>query len=412
MARRAYGTGGVTYNKKRDRWEGSIETGWTANGTRRRKRVVGKSKAVVQRKLREALREAEQRQAPTVGGKPTVKVWADQWLETTSRILRPTTWQSHRSQVTTWIVPTIGHRRLEALRPADVRAVERAMEAAGRASSSVARCKAVLDKMLKDAVIEGHHIPQAVLLVQSVGAGENDREAIPLPDALALLEASAREPDASRWVAALLQGMRPAECLGLTWDAVDFDDGSLDVSWQLKPLPYKVARDRTSGFRVPRNYTAKQVSGALHLVRPKTASGQRIIPLVEWMRDALMVWREVCPPSRAGLVWPSIDGSPRSDRDDRAAWVRLQDVAQVAHVEGELGRHYTLYEARHTTATLLREAGVDDETIVAIMGHASILSTKAYLHTNRAKVRTALDQVATRLGLDSLDAAEPPAIEA
>lgn len=399
MNRRAHGTGSVYKRASDGRWVGTIETGWTARGTRRRKSVTGSSAPEVRRKIREALREAEQRQAPTVGGKPTVKTWADVWLDNTQRNLRPTTWQANRSQVGTWIVPTIGHRRLDALRPADVRAVERAMESAGRASSTISRCMSVLDKMLKDALIEGHHIPQAVLLVETVGAGENDRDAIPLPDALALLEAATKRPDASRWVAALLQGMRPAECRGLTWDCVDFDEDALDISWQLKPLPYRIPRDRASGFRVPRNYTARQVSGALHLVRPKTAKGRRVIPIVPWMREALLAWREVCPPTRAGLVWVEPDGSPLDDKGDRAAWVALQDAARVAHVEGEVGRRFTLYEARHTTATLLREAGVDDETIIAIMGHASILSTRAYLHTNRTKVRAALDQVASRLEL-------------
>jgi integrase len=193
--------------------------------------------------------------------------------------------------------------------------------------------------------------------------------------------------------------MRPAECLGLTWPLVDLDDGTLDVSWQLKRLPYNVARDRSSGFRVPRNYEVRQVEGALHLVRPKTASGRRIIPLVPWMRDALLTWRDLCPPSRAGLVWPRPDGRPQTDAADRDAWVALQDAAQVAHVEGEHGRRYSLYEARHTTATLLREASVDDATITEIMGHATILSTKAYLHTDRKRTRAALEQLAGRLQL-------------
>lgn len=60
---------------------------------------------------------------------------------------------------------------------------------------------------------------------------------------------------------------------------------------------------------------------------------------------------------------------------------------------------FDLYSARHTTATLLREAGVDDETITAIMGHTLILSTRAYLHSSDSRARAALDGVAARLGL-------------
>ncbi len=397
--RRPHGTGSVYYDAARDRWVGSIELGWTARGTRRRKRVVGTSERNVRQKLVALMREADASEAPVVGGKPTVRTWAEQWLEITERRLRPSTWATNRSAIKQWIVPTIGHRRLDSLSPADIRAVTRAITAAGRATSTAQRAQAVLEKMLRDAVIEGHTVPQRVLMVDGPTAGEHDRDAIPLPDALTLLAAASERPDASRWAAALLQGMRPAECLGLTWSCVDFDDDVLDVSWQLKALPYRIPRDRTSGFRVPDGYVARQLKGALHLVRPKTASGRRLIPLVPWMRSALEAWRDQGPASPHGLVWPNLDGSPQTDASDRGEWVRLQDTAQVARVDGEDGRRYALYEARHTTATLLREAGVDDQTITAIMGHASILSTKAYLHTSSTRTRAALNGLAEQFGL-------------
>lgn len=410
--RRAYGTGGIWHDAARDRYVGTLELGWNERGNRRRKTVVAKTRSGVQAKLRDALREAKEADAPVVGGKPTVKVWADQWLDITQRKIRPTSWQANRSQVANWIVPTIGHRRLEQLRPADVRAVERAMETAGKSTATVARCMAVLQKMLKDAIVEGHPIPQGVLLVDTTSAGESDRDAIPTPDAVALLAAAAELGDGSRWVAALLQGMRPAECLGLTWDCIDFQADEMDISWQLKSLPYVEPRRPASGFRVPRGYVARQAFKSLHLVRPKTASGQRIIPVVPWMRNALVTWREVCPRTPLGLVWPSPPSRqsggiarPRRDADDRAAWVALQDRAQVARLDGTVGRRYALYEARHTTATLLRELGRDDATITAVLGHASILSTKAYLHTDRTKTRDAMEGMAGLLQLGSFRSA-------
>jgi len=397
MTPRPKGTGSVYEDKARGRWIGTYEAGWTTRGTRRRRKVYGHTEAEARRKLTRALRDTTA--DDDTGTRPTVKRWADRWLDTTAHTLRPTTWRTNRSQVSMWIVPTIGHKRLDVLTPGDVRAVTRAILDAGRSPATAHRAQAILEKMVRDAMLEGHHVPDRVLLVTGPAVGENDREAIPLPDALLLLDAASHHTDGSRWVAAFLQGMRQAECLGLTWDAVDLVAETIDVSWQLKALPYKVARDRSSGFRVPDGYVARPVRGALHLVRPKTQSGRRIIPLVPWMASTLAAWREVCPPSVHGLVWPRPDGDPRTDSEDRAAWYALQADARVARVDGTQGRHYLTHEIRHTSATLLREAGVDDQTITAILGHASILSTKAYLHVTDARRREALEAVALRLRL-------------
>jgi len=220
---------------------------------------------------------------------------------------------------------------------------------------------------------------------------QGKREAIPLGDSLKILQAALETTYATRWVAALLQALRPAEARGLTWSAINFNKGEIDISWQLKPLPYNTPRDRTSGFRVPTGYDTLHLVDAYHLVRPKTRAGRRIIPMVPWMRDALLKWRERAEANDYDLVWPNGDGRPMTDKQDRALW---QAVIKDAKVPA-----YDLYAARHTTATILRELGVDDETIIAIMGHASILSTKAYLHTDRDRARAALEKVAARLQL-------------
>jgi integrase len=120
-------------------------------------------------------------------------------------------------------------------------------------------------------------------------AGKSDRDAIPVDDALKILAAVADQRDGSKWVAALLQGMRQGERLGLTWPLVDLeaDVPTFDISWQLQPLPYKVKRDRTSGFRVPDGYEARQLEGRMHLVRPRprAASGSS-----RWCRG----WSPAC----------------------------------------------------------------------------------------------------------------------
>lgn len=64
-------------------------------------------------------------------------------------------------------------------------------------------------------------------------------------------------------------------------------------------------------------------------------------------------------------------------------------------VDGCAGRLFSIHEARHTTATLLLECGVDPAVIVAIMGH-SILTTRGYQHLRTERAMAALDLVAVR----------------
>jgi len=394
--KRDYGSGSVYQRASDGRWLGSIVVGFTPSGGLRRKYVSGKTERQAQQRLDALRRKIERGEvaADGVSNRTTVKTWSDSWLETTQKKLRPKTWTNNRTAVTKWIVPTIGHKRLDALAPGDVRAVTSAITDAGRTLSTATRTFGVLHKMLVDATLEGHAVPQRVLMVAGPGMGENDRDALSIEDALKMLEAAAAQPDGSRWVAALLQGVRQGECLGLTWDCVDLDAGELDISWQLQALPYKVKGDRSSGFRVPTGYKARQLNGALHLVRPKTAAGTRVIPLVPWMAAALEQWRQVAPPSPHGLVWPRPDGQPRSDKADLAAWKALQVTAGVQHSDG---RPYVGHEARHTTATLLMEADVQESVIIAILGQSELV--RAYVHTRRSETRRALEKVAERLGL-------------
>lgn len=389
---------GEPYQRKSDGlWVAAIEAGWTQRGTRRRITVSGRTKIECKQKLRAKERELLISGTPGegVGAGVTVKTWSERWLTLHAREVRPAAYSADRSQVAHWIVPTIGHKRLAHLSPGDVRAVRRAVLDGGRAIGTAKRAHAVLMKMLRDAAAEGHAVPTNVL---GVRARANDsrsagrRDVIDAADAVRLLAAAEREPDGARWAFALLEGMRPAEVLGLTWSAVDLDARTVTIEWQLKRLPYKVARDRSSGFRVPDGYEARHLHDAVHLVRPKTDSGFRVIPLLEPVAAALETWRGLAPKSPHDLVFPDARGLGRDDKADRAAWVTLQDVAQVARVDGTIGSRYDLYECRHTTATLLLAGGVDSATIVAIMGHASILSTKAYLHSDVERARVELSR--------------------
>ncbi|HEY9248900.1 MAG TPA: tyrosine-type recombinase/integrase [Rariglobus sp.] len=387
-ARRQYGTGSVT-QLPNGKYLGRLEAGYTATGTRRRISVIADTEAECKRRLRDKRMELEKEGPGAITTtRPTVKAWSETWLAAHERSVRPKTYATDASVVRKWIVPTIGHRKLSDLTPGDVRRVTDAIRKAGRTSTTAGYAQAVLMRALKSAVLEGHRVPDRVLLVPKPAPAVSDRDALTIPHAIAVLRAAEDHLDGVRWACALLQGMRQGEVLGLTWDAIDLDAGLVDVSWQLQSLPYA---DKARGrFRVPDGYEVRRLEGAYHLTRPKSVKGVRVVPLIDEMVVALERWRAVAPDSPHGLVFPRLDGKPRNTVADRTAWHDLQATAHVAH---PAGRPYLLHEARHTTATLLGEAGVDPEIIRAILGHSSIATQRSYRHGSMEQRRRALADV-------------------
>lgn len=399
MSRRDYGSGSI-YQRGDGLWIGALTAGWTERGTRRRVTVSAKTKAECKRKLARKDAELKNGADVTVSQRATVKQWAEEWLEQAERKMRPSSFATARSAVKLWIVPTIGHKRFGDLTPGDVRAVAKAQRAAGRSSSTELRTHSVLTTMLKAAMLEGHAVHPRLLAVEAPTKAVSDRDAMTVEQALALLPWAGELHHGSRFLAALLQGMRQGESLGLTWPAVDFDAGLITVEWQLKAMPYRVPRDRSSGFRLPDGYEARQLKGSLHLVRPKSKAGYRVIPIVPVMHEAFVRWREeqqrLTPDNPHQLVWPNLDGSPTPSKVDDEEWYGLQQAADVRHPAGRL---FGIHEARHTTATLLLECGVDPAVVVAIMGHSSILTSRGYQHVRTERAMEALQLVAERLQL-------------
>jgi len=369
-------------------WIGRVDFGWTPQGTRDRRTVSSRKTTEAQRKLRDLLLLKGKGENPATGtARATVKVWAEQWLPMHAAKVRPTTYATDAGAVHKWIVPTIGHRRLADLTPADMRALRQAVLGAGRSTTTALHAHKILVKMLKDAIVEGLTVPPRVLLAPPPAKAANDRTSIPVDQALAVLRVALARPDAPRWVAAILQGMRQGETLGLTWPCVDLQAATVDVSWQLQRL--------AKGHATPDGWEARHLTGSMWLTRPKTSAGQRIIPLVPWMHAALTTARDVWAPNPCGLVWVNAKGEPIKAEADRATWHEIQREAGVAHPSG---RPWHLHECRHTTATMLLQLGVDRAVIEAILGQAVLV--ESYLHVGQAEARKALEAVADRLALN------------
>lgn len=398
---------GALYQRADGMWVGSIELGWTTEGRRRRKTVSSRTQKGALTKLREV-----RRQLGLYGDVPTstltVGEWLDRWLaEIVAPEVRPRTLDTYRHKVNL-AKKSIGKVRLDKLNPAHVRAMREHITGTLALSPTTAQhVHGVLHKAMTDAVREGLVVRNVVTLVKRPRAAKSTRTGLTAAQARSLLTSLDGDPYAARWAMALLYGQRQGEVLGLEWDRVDFNAGTIDISWQLQRLTYRhgCARrepadgwpcGRTRGTDCPRrhlgtapDFEVRPLRGPLVLTRPKTRRSIKLLPMLDVMDAALRHHREHAPANGYGLVFTTPTGEPIERQTDTAAWAALLAARDLPTV--------VLHEARHTTATLLLESGVPEPVAQEILGHTSANTLRGYQHVSLDQRRAALEGVSRML---------------
>jgi hypothetical protein len=113
---RSDGDGSVYYDQSRDRWVGVLVTGWR-DGKPIRKKVSATSKTGASSKLRK-LREHLDSGTLVSGRNLTVEKWLTYWLEhIVATKNRPNTVRTYTTYTTCYLIPLLGHHRLDRLTP-------------------------------------------------------------------------------------------------------------------------------------------------------------------------------------------------------------------------------------------------------------------------------------------------------
>ena len=406
-SRRGAGDGGL-YKRGDGLWVGSVEIP-SADGKRRRKTVTSKDRGNAARKLADLKRDIEAGLVVSTN-KATVEQWLTHWLEDIHRTeIRPKTYKHYEQAIRIHIVPHIGARRLDKLSVEDVRAMVRTIQ--GYSTRAAVKAHQTLSKALDDAVKEG------ILMRNVAQAVHKPKHTAKPPQPIAAKAAKifirhridAGDPLASRRAAAINTGARQGELLGLTWDRVDLDNGLLDLSWQLQLLSkvhgcpqvkltdgdnftYSCGRQKPgfcpqAHWNLPPGFEYLECYRSLCWTRPKSNAGTRIVPIAA---PLLLLLREHAK-SDAGnplnLVWHHPDGRPYSQKDDHEAWrAALRDASFSDPLPN-------LHAARHTTATLLLEAGVPEQIRMQIMGQSSVVAHRGYAHVDQSLKREAVERL-------------------
>jgi integrase len=212
------------------------------------------------------------------------------------------------------------------------------------------------------------------------GSGRRERVA-DRAEAQALLEALPAEQRAI-WACAFWGGLRRGELRGLRWDDVAFEAGVIRVEHGWDDVEGEIETKSLAGTR------AIPLAGQLRrvLVEHQLATGRRGSDLV-FGRTASDPFTSSTVNYRARRAWGWTQvRNPERGARPAMVWIKAREDALEP-----IGLH----EARHSAASYLIEAGLNDLELTAMIGHSDPRTTKhIYGHLfddSREKVTAKLD---------------------
>ncbi|MDA1258030.1 MAG: site-specific integrase [Chloroflexi bacterium] len=374
--RRGDGEGSV-FRRQDGRWVASISLGYE-NGKRRRKAFYADTRREVIAKKTAALRSIQQGE-PLSDDSVTVGGFLTRWLNDSAKpTLRPRSFASYEMIVRRHLVPVLGASRLAKLRPAAVQAYMNAKLETGLSARSVQYHHAVLRRALNQAVRWGIVTRNVASLVSPPRVIRPEVRPLTPEQARSFLDAAAGDPMEHLYALALALGLRQGEALGLVWDDIDLDAGTLSV-----------------------RRTLQRYGGAYHLDEPKTVRSRRTIgmpvQLVTVLRDRRR--RQLEDRVKAGPIWNGDDwdlvftneiGEPLYGG---TVTRRFQALLKSSGLPRQ-----KFHDLRHATASFMLAQMVPMRVVMEVLGHSQIhVTMDTYAHVMPDLQRDATERVSATI---------------
>ena len=290
---------------------------------------------------------------------------------------RAGTIRSYRQTMDSHILPALGNIPLEKLDPPTVRAFLNDRIRSGLSANTVRIIRANLAAALKQAERDGLIRRNPVGLCPVPKVERTEQQFLDEDKARKLLDVCADRKFGVAFVVAIMTGLRKGELLGLRWQDIDLETGTVNVVNQLQRVekPDRIRKDQRG---------ERGENSELKLVPLKTAKSRRTVILppgalellkqhkAEQMIQASMMedgWKQT------GFVFTSEIGTPVEPRN-------LNKAFKGALKSAGLPQDIRVHDLRHSTASLMLAKGVDLKVVSDQLGHSTIrLTADTYIHT-------------------------------
>ena len=374
MTRRGRNEGSI-YQRADGRWVGMAS--FMDGGRRRRRAVYGATKREAQDKLK-AIRRAVDDGLSVTSERMTVGGYLERWIrEAAAPSVAPKTLASYSQLVRLHVTPELGRIQLTRLAPIDVQAWMNRKLSSGLSPRTVQYLHAILRRSLGQALRWGLVTRNVATLVDPPRIRRTEVRPLTPDQARAFLEAVQGDRLEALYTVALAIGLRQGEALGLRWDDVDLDAGTLTVRNALQRL-----------------------GPGWELVQPKTTRSRRTVALPGVVLAALRQHRTRQLEERLwagsrwqehGFVFTSTIGTPL---DGSGVSRRFHTALETAGLPRQ-----RFHDLRHACASLLLAQGVAPRVVMEILGHSQIsLTMNTYSHVIPELERDAADRMDALLG--------------
>ena len=353
MAKKRGNNEGTVYKRKDGRWCAQV----SLSG----KRITKYAKT--QRECHDWVREITNKieHGMTFDATPlTLERYMQSWLTGKDLSIRQNTARNYRRYTEQDILPVIGKMRLQNIQPAHIRQMYLRMQAEGKGSRTIQLVHSTLHCALKQAVKErliGYNPMDAV---ERPKVETKEFHIFTESQARTFLEATKGHPYEALFYLALTTGLRKGELLGLMWDDVDWEKGTLRVERQLQQA-----------------YSSSAV-----LVPTKTKSGRRQIKLGKIGLAMLEAHRKRQEAQKilAGDSWKENGMIFTTGIGTYASQSKVSKKFKQILYENDLP-DIRFHDLRHTSISLLLDMGTPINTVQRRAGHSkAIVTTDIYGH--------------------------------
>lgn len=320
----------------------------------------------------------------------TVDDWFNYWITNIVGDLAPNTRRNYKERYEHNIQPVIGRIKLSDVKPLHCKMVLNTMDM-DYAGSTIRQAYITMGTMLKSALMNdliAKHPMNGVRYTKPVRA-VSDIKFLTVAEQEKFLETAKRSHNYYQYALILETGLRTGEMIGLTWDAIDWENKTLTVN---KTLEYRHDRGywRAGPPKTQQSYRTIPLTAKAYEILERVSYEKQFRKESETLSQVLeyidRITGKTSQPVMGDLVFVNWrTGEPAKNSSYDTHLYKLCDEAGI--------KRFCMHALRHTYATRAIESGMQPKILQKLLCHASIKTTMdRYVHVTDESMLKAVQQ--------------------